>query len=152
MATPVLARKRGWRDDADGISDKSMKLDAFHAKVAEALEELPAVFRDKLENVEVIVEDFADPNTLEAVGVDSPWMLLGLYSGIPLPHQSFFSTVLMPHRIYLFRRPILREAGSPSAVVRVIRDVLIHEVGHHFGFDDEQLERMVQEADRGEHQ
>ncbi len=124
-----------------------MNQDAFSTWVAEALDELPALFREKLENVEILVEDFADQETLDALGVESRWMLLGLYSGIPLPQQSFFYAAIMPHRIYLYRRPILRAAGGGANAVRAIRDVLLHEVGHHFGFDDEQLERLQMEAD-----
>jgi predicted Zn-dependent protease with MMP-like domain len=124
-----------------------MKKDAFTTWVAEALDELPALFRKKMENVEIIVEDFADRETLDALGIQSRWMILGLYSGVPLPHQSFFNATLMPHRIYLYRRPILRAAGSSHNVVQVIRDVLVHEVGHHFGFDDDQLERLQLESD-----
>jgi predicted Zn-dependent protease with MMP-like domain len=114
----------------------------FEKKVAEALEDLPDEFRKKLENVEVLVEDFADVETLRSVGVRSKWNLLGLYVGVPLTQQSFFATNVMPERIYLYRKPILRVSVGPENVAAEIRDVLIHEVGHHFGFDDEELDEM----------
>lgn len=120
----------------------------FRNHVAKALDELPGEFRRKMENVEVIVEDFADHETLDSLGIESPWDLLGLYVGVPLPEQSVFSVTLLPERIYIYRRPILSAAGyGGESVVETIRDVVIHEIGHHFGFDDEELERMTEHGE-----
>lgn len=119
-----------------------MTPELFEKKVAEALENLPEEFQEKLENVEVMVEDFADSETLRSVGVRSKWDLLGLYVGVPLTQQSFFATHVLPERIYLYRKPILRVSRGPENVAAEIRDVVIHEVGHHFGFDDEELDAM----------
>jgi predicted Zn-dependent protease with MMP-like domain len=92
----------------------------------------------------VIVEDFADSETLDSLDIETPWELLGLYVGVPLPDQSVFSVILLPERVYIYRRPILRAAGQEGQdVVETIRDVVIHEIGHHFGFDDEELDRMM---------
>jgi len=114
----------------------------FRKHVAKALEEIPEEFQEKMENVEVFVEDFADPETLRSLGLETPWELLGLYVGVPINQRSVFSPGYLPERIYLYRRPILRAAGRPQDVVATIREVVIHEVGHHFGFDDEELEEM----------
>jgi predicted Zn-dependent protease with MMP-like domain len=111
--------------------------------VAKALEEIPKEFQEKMENVEVMVEEFADAETLRSVGLESPWELLGLYVGVPLDQRSVFSPGYLPDRIYLYRRSILRAAGSPHNVAPTIREVVIHEVGHHFGFDDDELENMT---------
>ncbi len=115
----------------------------FNKHVAKALEDLPEEFQEKMENVEVLVEDFADPETLHSVGLESPWDLLGLYVGVPIDQRSVFSLGYLPDRIYLYRRPIMRAAGSHQHVVSTIREVVIHEVGHHFGFDDKELEHMT---------
>jgi predicted Zn-dependent protease with MMP-like domain len=115
----------------------------FHKHVAKALEEIPEEFQEKMENVEVLIEDFADPETLGSLGLESPWQLLGLYVGVPLNQRSVFAPGYLPERIYLYRRPILRAAGGTQNVVSTIREVVIHEVGHHFGFDDDELERMA---------
>ncbi|MBI4964830.1 MAG: metallopeptidase family protein [Desulfomonile tiedjei] len=96
-----------------------------------------------MENVEVLVEDFADMETLHSLDLESPWELLGLYVGVPINERSVFSPGYLPDRIYLYRRPILRAAGSLQNVVTTIREVVIHEVGHHFGFDDDELEEMT---------
>ncbi len=95
-----------------------------------------------MRNVEVLVEDFPDEETLRDLDLESGWGLLGLYVGVPVTHQSFFSMNILPDRIYLFRRPIILAAGSPERVPAVIKDVIIHELGHHLGFDDEQLYAM----------
>ena len=120
-----------------------MNTDLFARAVSKALEELPEEFQEKMENVEVIVEDFPDHETMESLEIPSRWGLLGLYVGVPITHQSVFSMNVLPERIYLYRRPILRVAGAPQHVVETIRDVLLHEIGHHFGFDDDELERMT---------
>jgi len=120
-----------------------MSLKYFESQVKQAIRALPALFLEKMENVEVIIEEFPDKETLESLGIESPWNLLGLYSGAPLTHQSFFSTIALPHRILLYRQPILRTASSERDLGRVIREVLIHEIGHHFGFDDNELEKMM---------
>lgn len=124
-----------------------MTRETFRKSVAKALEDIPAEFREKMENVEVLVEDFADEETLGSLGLRSPWDLLGLYVGVPITQQSFFSVGYLPERIYLYRRPILRAAGQPENVTETIREVVIHEIGHHFGFDDEELEEMVRRTD-----
>ena len=120
-----------------------MTPELFRKHVARAIDEIPEEFRDKMENVEVLVEDFPDPETIHSLDLVSQWDLLGLYVGVPLTQQSVFSVNVMPDRIYLYRRPILRAAFRGTDVVQLIREVIIHEVGHHFGFDDEQLDKMI---------
>jgi predicted Zn-dependent protease with MMP-like domain len=115
--------------------------------VARALESVPPEFLEKMVNVEVIVEEFPDEETLNAVGLTSKWDLLGLYVGVPISQQSFFMTNPYPERIYLYRRPILRSARSPEYVAEVVRDVVIHEMGHHLGFSDEELYAMTGESE-----
>jgi len=121
---------------------KTVTRDQFDRSVAEALDQIPEIFRRKMDNVEVLVEDFADRETLRSLDIDSRWNLLGLYVGVPVIHQSFFSVNVLPDRIYLFRHPIVLAAGSPEKVPTVIKDVVIHELGHHLGFTDAQIYAM----------
>lgn len=114
----------------------------FSDAVADAVEEVPEEFQRYLENVEIFVEDFADANTLNSLGMDSPWQLLGLYVGVPHGQKSVFHVAPVPDRIFLYRRPILRAAGRTGSVMETIREVLIHEIGHHFGFSEKQLEEL----------
>lgn len=126
-----------------------MNTAAFARHVRRAIEELPPDFRKKLENVEVVVEDFADDETLDEMGIETRYDLLGLYVGVPITERSVFDHGSLPDRIYLYRIPILREARGMADIADAIREVVIHEVGHHFGFDDDQLEEMTRR--RGEH-
>ena len=120
-----------------------MTPELFRKHVSRAIDEIPEEFRQKMENVEVLVEDFPDEETLASLGIESVWGLLGLYVGVPLTGQSFFSVSVLPDRIYLYRKPILRAAGQGRSVVDIIREVVVHELGHHLGFDDEELENMA---------
>jgi predicted Zn-dependent protease with MMP-like domain len=98
---------------------------------------LPEQFRAVLGNVTVHVADFADAETLKAMHISDPYDLLGLYHGVGLPFKSVLDPASLPDRIFLYRISILSYAhrnGKPMN--RVIRHVLIHEIGHHFGFSD----------------
>jgi predicted Zn-dependent protease with MMP-like domain len=98
---------------------------------------LPEQFAAMLGNVTVEIADFADAETLEALHIRDQYDLLGLYHGVGLPYKSLWDPENLPDRIYLYRIPILNYAhwnGEP--LDRVIRHVLIHEIGHHFGFSD----------------
>jgi predicted Zn-dependent protease with MMP-like domain len=106
--------------------------------VAQAIwDDLPEQFRVVLGNVTVHVADFANAETLKALHIRDPYDLLGLYHGVGLPFKSESDPASLPDKILLYRIPILsyaRRTGEP--VDRVIRHVLIHEIGHHFGFSD----------------
>jgi predicted Zn-dependent protease with MMP-like domain len=115
----------------------------FRKQVSKAIDAIPEEFRQKMDNVEILVEEFPDGETLESLDLDSVWDLLGLYVGVPLTGQSFFSGSMLPDRIYLYRKPILRAARQGRNVVDLIREVVLHELGHHLGFDDEELENMT---------
>ena len=107
---------------------------AFEALVAQAVDDLPHFVRERMHNVAVLVEDWPPP------GQD----LLGLYEGINHLQRGTNYHLATPDRITLFRRPILDEVGSndPEAIRREVRNTVIHEVAHHFGFDDAELERL----------
>ena len=112
--------------------------------VAQAIwDGLPEQFRAVLGNVTVHVADFADPNTLKALHIRDPYNLLGLYHGVGLPFKSETAPASLPDRIFLYRIPILSYADRKGEQLdRVIRHVLIHEIGHHFGFSDAGMARI----------
>ena len=92
------------------------------------------------------IEEFPDEETEQEMGLESPFDLLGLYRGVALPRQSVLDVRTRPDMIFLYRRPILDywcEEGLDLTVV--IRHVLIHEIGHHFGFSDADMERIERE-------
>lgn len=119
------------------ISSQPRTQEEFEAAAHAVWEGLPAQFRKALDNVALHITDFADAGTLWRLRIRDPYGLLGLYHGVGLPLKSVWDPVRLPDRIFLYRIPILGYAhrtGEP--VDRVIRHVLIHEIGHHFGFSD----------------
>jgi predicted Zn-dependent protease with MMP-like domain len=112
-----------------------------------ALAGLPNEFRRHLGNVAIRVEEFPDEETEAEMELESPFDILGLYRGVALPHQSVSDPRPSIDMVFLFRRPILDywcETGEELG--RVVRHVLIHEIGHHFGFSDEDMERIEREG------
>jgi predicted Zn-dependent protease with MMP-like domain len=111
----------------------------FESLVETALEGLPEEFSELLENVAVMVEEEPDPEDLEALGMEPGEELFGLYQGIPLDERSTFYQGAMPDRVFIYRGPILRFCDSRRQVIREIRDTVVHELGHHFGLEEEDM-------------
>lgn len=104
---------------------------------------LPEPFAGHLEGVVLLVEEFADDETLEALGIEDPFDLTGIYEGIPLTERSVEHSGTLPDRIRLFRRPIIDEwASGDDTLEHLVAHVLVHEVGHHFGLSDEDMHRL----------
>jgi predicted Zn-dependent protease with MMP-like domain len=119
-------------------------LRAFELLVAEALDDLPPFIHERLDNVAVIVEDRPRRQRLEQLGYDPDQDLLGLYEGINRVDRASGYHLVTPDRITLFWRPIVEEVGpgDREALRREVRKTVIHEVAHHFGMDDAELERL----------
>lgn len=108
---------------------------------------LPEAFRRHLEDIVFKVEEFADADILQKLGLASPWQLSGLYSGRPMTEESVWESGTMPATIHLYRQPILAEArqrGIP--VAELIHHVVVHEVAHHFGYSDEEIHAIEASA------
>jgi predicted Zn-dependent protease with MMP-like domain len=117
--------------------------DEMEAIARRALQSLPEPFADHLRDVVLLVEEFADDATLDAMGIEEPFDLTGIYEGIPITERSVEHSGTMPDRIRLFRRPILDEwAGGEDSLEHLVAHVLVHEVGHHFGLSDEDMHRL----------
>ena len=116
----------------------------FEQLVEEALAGLPARFTRRLENVSVIVEDWASPEQLARAGLDDPHRLLGLYEGIPLTERPRGYFGVLPDRISIFRIPIEEMSGSDEGIRDQVRKTVMHELGHYFGMD----ERRLRDLDR----
>jgi predicted Zn-dependent protease with MMP-like domain len=113
----------------------------FEAAAQAILDGLPEQFRAALGNLAIDVADFADAETLHSMRIRDPYDLLGLYDGVGLPFKSVSDPAAAPDRIFLYRVPILAYArANAEPVRRVIRHVLIHEIGHHFGFSDADMD------------
>jgi predicted Zn-dependent protease with MMP-like domain len=112
-----------------------------------ALATIPEELKRHLGAVVIRIEEFPDEETEEEMGLESPFDILGLYRGVALPHQSVSSSRTGIDMIFLYRRPILDywcETGED--LYTIVRHVVIHEVGHHFGFSDEDMEQLEGEA------
>lgn len=115
----------------------------FEVAARTVLARLPATFRDSLADVVLRVEEFATAEQLAAVGLRNRWELTGLYEGVSLPDQSQWGHESMPPIISLFRQPLLQEMSETGVSFEaLVRHVVIHEAGHHFGFSDEDMHAL----------
>lgn len=113
----------------------------FHALVAEALDEIPEPFCRRLDNVEVVIEDEPADAVLRDMGMDPRRdTLYGLYEGTPVTERGFDDALCLPDRIVIYFRPLVRDFRTPGAIRREIRKTVIHELGHFFGLEDEEIE------------
>ena len=107
----------------------------FARLVSRALDDLPAEFRERMRNVEIVVEDAPSEEQLREHGE-----LLGLYEGVPLTDRR--DEPWLPDRIAIFRRPIEAMSASPHVQAKIVRDTVVHEIAHHFGISDERLHEL----------
>lgn len=123
-------------------------LDDIAALASRAFAELPETFRSLAGDIEIRVDDFPDAEALDSLGLESEFDLLGLFQGIGLAHdQALAPTGRMPNRIWLYRRPILDYwAEHEETLGAVVCHVLVHEIGHHFGLSDEDMEAIEANA------
>ena len=113
------------------------------------LRALPEQFAQSLGDIVLLVEEFADEATLEAMEIEDPFDLTGIYEGVPLTERSVTQSGTLPEQIRLFRRPILDEwAGGDDTLEHLVTHVLVHEVGHHFGLSDEDMHALEDRADQ----
>ena len=112
----------------------------FEVLANAAWEKMPATFREMAGDLVVRVEDFAADDVLDQLGIEDPFELTGLYQGVSLDQQSVTDMPREPDMVFLYRRPILDEwASGEEELGHLIAHVLIHEVGHHFGFSDDEM-------------
>lgn len=114
----------------------------FSRALREALSELPPMFHDALANVAVVVEEWPPRDLLDELGVSSDDTLYGFYHGVPLPERSVQDSGLLPDMISVYRGPLVEDFPDRSELRRQIRITLLHEIGHYFGMDEEELSRL----------
>jgi predicted Zn-dependent protease with MMP-like domain len=119
-----------------------MKRAEFERLVQEAIATIPRRFRDHMQNIAVVVEDYPSPQQLEEVGLEPDEILLGLYQGTPLTSRGWDYGNTLPDQIVLFQQPIEDECEYEEDVVVVIGETLIHEIGHYFGLSEEEIEEI----------
>jgi predicted Zn-dependent protease with MMP-like domain len=116
--------------------------DDFSVALRKALSELPTMFHEALANVAVVVEDWPPDTLLEELGIPPDDTLYGFYHGVPLPERSVQDSGLLPDRISVYRGPLIEDFADRTELCRQIRITLLHEIGHYFGMDEEELSRL----------
>ncbi len=120
-----------------------MNAEKFRLVAEQALNDLPENFRMAMENVVIVTEDFPATETLQEMNAQSPFELLGLYEGKPVTEREAMSSGALPDMIHLYRQPILAMcAETGENINHCIRHVLVHEVGHYFGYSDLEMDAI----------
>jgi predicted Zn-dependent protease with MMP-like domain len=114
----------------------------FEMFVERSLRRLPRAFREKLANIAVVVEAWPDEDTLTEMGIEPPDTLYGLYRGVDLPRRDSSYGNVLPDTITIYQGPIEEDCADEAEMADVIRDTVVHEIGHYFGLDDETLHRI----------
>jgi len=117
----------------------------FERIVISALKGLPKSIKNRMENIDVVIEDQASPDLLSEMGLHSPSDLLGLYQGVPIDRRGFYYGNVLPDKITLFQHPIESICRTKEEIAEKVREVVVHEVGHYFGLDEERLEELEEE-------
>ena len=123
-----------------------MDAEKFDDIVEQAFHHLPPLFKKKIENVEIVVEDEPEETAKKNVGKSERSLLLGLYRGVPLTHRGawYGMSPVLPDRISLYRRNIEHVCSSDEEIRKKIYEVLCHEIGHYFGMDERQIREAMQ--------
>ena len=114
----------------------------FEGLVERALRKLPRGFKDKIKNVAVVVEDWADDETLADVGIEPPDTLYGLYRGIDLTRRDSGYGNVLPDTVTIYQGPIEEDCDDEEEMAELVRETVVHEIGHYFGLDDETMHRI----------
>jgi len=122
-----------------------MDRSSFEKLVQQSLRRLPRRFKKKLDNISVEVEDRPSAELLRDMGITSG-TLFGLYQGVPLTQREWNYGNVLPDRIVIYQRPIESAAASPGEIEELVLDTVMHEVGHYFGFSDDELYEMMDEV------
>jgi predicted Zn-dependent protease with MMP-like domain len=119
-----------------------MKRRQFEALVEKALRKLPKKFKERISNIAVVVEDWADETTLADMGIEPPDTLYGLYRGVELAHRDSSYGNVLPDVITIYQGPIEEDAADEEEMAEIVRETVVHELGHYFGLDDDTMHRI----------
>ena len=114
----------------------------FEWLVAQAIENLPDEFQERLENIDIVVADLPSREQLESLGGRRGETLLGLYEGIPLTRRSHGYGLVMPDKVTIFQRPIESMCKNDAQIITEVQRVVRHEIAHHFGISDDRLRQL----------
>jgi predicted Zn-dependent protease with MMP-like domain len=133
---------------AERLAGRMPSATDIEAIARRTLDRLPSPFADSLGEIVLLVEEVADLATARSVGLNHPMQLSGLYQGVSLNHQSIEHSGMLPEKITLYRRPIIAEwRETRVGLEQLVSHIVIHEVGHHFGFSDDDMHALEDEAE-----
>ena len=124
-----------------------MDRERFERLVVQAIESLPDEFRERLENIDVTVEECPTRTQMINSGLSRGDTLLGLYEGVPLTWRGAHYGMVVPDKITIFQKPIESSCRNDAQVVAEVRSVVLHEIAHHFGISDARLEQLLDNED-----
>ncbi|KXK07876.1 metallopeptidase family protein [Candidatus Dojkabacteria bacterium] len=124
-----------------------MQLDQFEQYVQEGITRIPADFREHLENVSLVIEDFPTAHQFNKMRLKHKWQLFGLYEGVPLPKRTSSYSMVLPDKITLFRQPLVNYARDEEHLRQLVANVIWHEIAHYFGYTEEEVRKA--ESERG---
>lgn len=119
-----------------------MEKDKFEKWVQEAIDSLPQIFRKKLNNIQITVEDWPPLELSRRYHFHYPLIFLGLYQGIPLPKRGIYYSNVLPDKITIFRCPIEKLCSSEKDMRQMVVKTVLHEIGHYFGLSEVELKEM----------
>ena len=114
----------------------------FEELVTEAISTLPEKFRERMENIVVVVESLPSQELLREMKIKSPYGLLGLYRGVPYTRRGIWYRNVMPDKIIIFKKPIEVRCRNKEDIRESVRKVVIHEIGHYFGLGEADLRKI----------
>jgi predicted Zn-dependent protease with MMP-like domain len=126
-----------------------MQREKFEALVARAIDNLPPEFQRKLENVDIVVENWPTPGQMRQAKHSHPTQLLGLYQGVPQTRRGRGYGLVLPDKISIFQKPIEAHCRFGDEIESTIEEVVRHEIAHHFGLDERTLRQIEIEKHRG---
>jgi predicted Zn-dependent protease with MMP-like domain len=135
-------------NQAERLSRRIPTDEDIYAIARRTMERLPSPFAESLDDIVLRVEELADLVTIRGLGLRHPMQLSGLYEGVPLNHRSVDQSGTLPERITLYLAPILAEwSSSRDSIERLVAHIVIHEIGHHFGFSDDDMHALEDAAE-----
>ena len=117
----------------------------FEELVTEAISSLPKKFKEKMENIVVVIESLPSQELLREMKIKSPYGLLGLYRGVPYPRRGIWYRNVMPDKIIIFKKPIEVRCRNKEDIKESVRRVVVHEIGHYFGLGEADLRKIERE-------
>ena len=119
-----------------------MNRKSFEKLVSEAVNALPDEFLSRLDNVEIVVEDFPSLDVQQMEGLESPYDLLGYYEGVPITERDNAASGWLPDRITVFQKPIEAICNSRMELIEEVQRTVVHEVAHYFGIDEDRISEL----------